>query len=732
MRFSRRNRHNAQRKERSQAELEGSAAGIVASEERDALLASTGEGDVDVTDADFDGATQGDPTQILLTILGRFQRQLARAQTGTEQDLWCDESMNQLILAVEVAIAQGWSDAVEALTDMGRVLQTYESAGRAQDCVSFLNDGYEILCLMVGDLMVDNVRSGVRDKWRDHYQAALEDLEKAGLTLVQDEEHSALGRDGTEQDETAQEPVSTVSTVEEDAPFDLPSEDAVEPDTVATDELPTLDELPPLEPPPLEEMLEMEREGDGAEGEDGASDDAIADEGGEVDETAAPSDNVTCRPPDEDEREEGLAPATTKGTASVAPNQIVVEILDRICDQLSNLADASDDERSISVERLESGVKALEREANKGGHEEAGALCGSMGQVCKLVAQREDRLNERFFDLAYAFCGVYMEALTEGATGNVVRWNDECGALTEFWRAEDLLVTEEADAAREQVAELVVESSALDADDLPFDDPEEMDFAELVEPASEQAQPSDSAAEARDEGTTGGRPSSQELLGAAQRAAAEGDASGAKYLALQAAGSIAQTEVANADRAVRDAEVRLKEGLEATERARAEVQEAEGSVTAAAAAATDAESQLAKAQESTTEKARNLESTEDVVAALEQQIRELQAKRDAGTEKVEAACVSLEAAKSGEEDSRQRLDETKSQEELGRIQLETCRQSVKDRSRASAEIESEMEQAREMLIRQRKSFEDIDRTINQIRGNEERDGEPGNSDGMLF
>src|SRR5690606_365585 len=70
----------------------------------------------------------------------------------------------------------------------GRVLQTYENAGRANECVPFLADSYEILCLMVGDLIVDKVRSGVIRKWRERYQVALEDIAAKGLVLVRDEE----------------------------------------------------------------------------------------------------------------------------------------------------------------------------------------------------------------------------------------------------------------------------------------------------------------------------------------------------------------------------------------------------------------------------------------------------------------------------------------------------------------------------------------------------------------
>lgn len=129
----------------------------------------------------------GDPTQRLLTALGRFQRQVSRAEEGAPQEAWCDECMNQLITGIEIALNEDWADVKEALTDVARILQTYEDVDRADQSVYFLKDSYEILCLMVGDLIVGNVRSGVMKKWQDRYERALDELADAGLTLVDDD-----------------------------------------------------------------------------------------------------------------------------------------------------------------------------------------------------------------------------------------------------------------------------------------------------------------------------------------------------------------------------------------------------------------------------------------------------------------------------------------------------------------------------------------------------------------
>lgn len=163
----------------------------VATEERSALLSRDTNGNGSARES----GPVVDPTQRLLTALGRFQRQVARAEAGAPQDEWSDECMNQLIMGIELAMAQEWTNVMQALTDTARILQSYENEGKAHLCVPFLQDSYEILCLMVGDLIVDNVRSGVMQKWRDRYAYAVEDLARAGIPLVEDDVEEAEDAD---------------------------------------------------------------------------------------------------------------------------------------------------------------------------------------------------------------------------------------------------------------------------------------------------------------------------------------------------------------------------------------------------------------------------------------------------------------------------------------------------------------------------------------------------------
>ncbi|MCC6145471.1 MAG: hypothetical protein IT368_16820 [Candidatus Hydrogenedentes bacterium] len=170
--------------------------GAVANAERSALLATDEFEEPD--DAGGGGTAMEvndtvhavDPTQRLLTALGRFQRQVVKAEKGLPQAEWCDECMNQLITGIEIAYEQDWPDVQQALTDTARVLHSYECARQAERCVSFLQDSYEILCLMVGDLIVDNVRSGVMQKWQERYRYAVQELSDAGIELVEDEDEA--------------------------------------------------------------------------------------------------------------------------------------------------------------------------------------------------------------------------------------------------------------------------------------------------------------------------------------------------------------------------------------------------------------------------------------------------------------------------------------------------------------------------------------------------------------
>ncbi len=130
----------------------------------------------------------GDPIQQLFTTLGKFHRHLNKAQHAPDGEGWCDACMHELMTGLEISIACNWTPVKDALIDAARILHSYEQAGKAGLCVPFLRDSYELLSLMVGDLIVDTVRTGVKQKWREHYMRAVEELESLQIPLVEDDE----------------------------------------------------------------------------------------------------------------------------------------------------------------------------------------------------------------------------------------------------------------------------------------------------------------------------------------------------------------------------------------------------------------------------------------------------------------------------------------------------------------------------------------------------------------
>lgn len=197
-----------------------------------------------------------DPTQRLLTALGRFQRQVSKAESSAAQDMWCDECMNQLISGIELAHSQGWDNVREALTDTARILQSYEEAGRAAECRAFLQESYEILCLMVGDIIVDNTRSGVMQKWRERYELARKELLQAGLSLVDDEEEARAEGTGGFRKSIPQQDSEDISPAAEAPAEETDGEDAEE----SLDFLPDEEELEAQVEEEAEEILPANEE----------------------------------------------------------------------------------------------------------------------------------------------------------------------------------------------------------------------------------------------------------------------------------------------------------------------------------------------------------------------------------------------------------------------------------------------------------------------------------------
>lgn len=689
MRFGRRPRSRGQMQAVSATNPVPNRGGAVASEERSALLgAPIGLYESDEAKPDMDAT---DATQQLLTSLGRFQRELTNA-VDDSYDGWAEECMNQLIDCVEVALPRGWSEMVEALTDTGRVLQTYENAGRPQGCVDFLNDAYELLCLMVGDLIVDSVRPAVMKQWRERYQKAVARLERDGLVLVTDEGESPTPPQVVPFTGRPAAPSETA----DDAPFALPD------DTVPSaveDALPTLDELPPLE--------------------------AVLN--GETSESAASAPV-----------ESAAEPGKSRG-----PSRLVVEILDQLCEQLATIEEGEAEASAYAFDRFTGGLRALEREARDDDHAVAVELCELMLRAARRAKTDTGEFRDGLAELGYAFCGAFMNAFREDDLESVADWQVECKGLLSQWEsAPESKPAEPAPAAeaREQVVEAPAIPETAEADATVAAEPEEAvdivvpdtepdvvipdEVEATVESPVEAGEPAESVAEPEIEDMT-----SAGLLEAAQRAAMNGDAAGAKRLALQAAGAIARDEVKSAEGTLRRTKDKLKASLDAMREAREYVGETENAVKEIASSVNEGEVALGKSREQSAQIAQQLSDLREGVAEIERQIAELQERREQELEKVAQTDSQLSAANRTVADTESELQERRAAEAAARTDLETRRQTVNDLQRATGEIETEVEEASTLLDEKQKSYDDITEAIRQICGDPQ---EKPREEGLLF
>ena len=724
-----------------------------------------------------DRVVTSDPTQRLLTSLGRFQRHFMKAREGASQDLWSDECMNHLIHGVEIALEQDWGDLVEALTETGRILQTYEDAGRANACVPFLAESYEIMCLMVGDLIVDKVRTGVLRKWRDCYQTALDDLAAEGLTLVNDDEgggrfhgHGAVG-DGALASGPAGSLGSSASGVPEG--FEPPG-------------LGGLQELPPLTPIDASSSHDVPEmpfsiENDAGDGESPFGAPEFDGESGEFDEhtsdLAPPEFDVPMEPGAEPDFAADQVDGPADDTESVETPRTVLgldrdiaEVLDMLCDGLARIEGDPDGARGTVFLAIGDGLNSLHERA--GQHSWHGSLraCEAMSRFCEAAAERDGALGDRFFETAYAFGGVYGEAKERTDDENLCNWLAECDALVDEWSSQTGAPEQPFDAGSEVSEEMPFElpptdappASELDVEvpslevpamgasppvlppDLPAE--ESADAGESAEqvgaPAEAVAEGSGGEAEAESqyvEISSVDPPVPEKLpeddpathfLETARLAIGAGSTADAKLFAMQAAASIAKAQSKEAEARVRQAEIRLQETVKSIENARDQVKSAETQVA-------DAEIRVEEGKESLAERGRHthgvlgsLEGIRSRISDLDRRIQELQAQRDEALRQQTAADDALAEAREQESDVKSQLDELKNTEQMARVQLEDARGQVKLLQRKQGEIEALMERARDGLTRYRESMADIDRTIELIRNAET--GAVLDGDDLLF
>lgn len=712
MRFSRRNkgplawaRRSKSRAQEQDAEQEFRP---VVSEERSALLSPGTSSDEEPVEVPDDGFEHEESTQHILSALGRFHRQVTKAKVGAAQELWTDDCMNELVAAAEVAVREGWRETVAVLTETGRILQTYENAGRATECVQFLSEAYDILSLMVGDLIVGEVRPGVMQKWQECHAKALSTLEAAGLTLIDIEEDEEEA-----ESEGAAETAGTLNTV----PFELPPLDDYdeEMEDEAATEAPTLDNLPPMgeqetaRTEPIDEGLlaaEQEREQSAiAAPQDidpvevavaaitgtGASDGA-EEETTPVDAETLDGEDLAHAVQESRAAEEATSDEPPESGAKTEDPE-VVGTLDSFCEGLAKIEKAEDRDLTTVYAAMLDELAFLDRWAVDKDYEQAQRLTRAMALLCQQVAEGNAAPSDKFIELSYGFCEAYVEAKSAEPAPVIESWLEECSTLYRQWTQEsemsDVPEKNFAEAAPPEIAEV---------------DSEAEDRAVAEEEAAEPAAPV-----TEDDG------SPETLLRIAQEAVASGRGTEAKVYAMRAAAAFAQREAHQAQQRLSDIERRINEGGAQIEAARGELRGAEEAVVEAEQKTKESEKTLTARGDQTREVQEHLESVDTEIAELDERIRELQAQREAAAERRAETDEELNRKRAEESDAEATLGSQRSEEDEARNRLEEARQKVKNLERKRVELELEMERARDVLARQQSSLEDIKETITQLK-----------------
>ena len=711
--------------------------------------------------------------QEILTYLEHFSEQLADS-SATD---WTDACMNDLISCMEISVAEGWSDLAKVLTDTGRVLQTYENAQTASEAIPFLQDAYDAMCRLVGDIVIEKSTDETMSHWATIYSKCLDEISAEGLELF-DDEADANSSESPAVDEAPIETAQRNETTEENSPAKT---------------LPVLSELPPLDSlvsfndyASTEESDENTQvyEVDDEHTQDQTPDEVVLENDSiSIEENSSEDDNVLEFAPKELVEEEVLseeaeeAPVESEQELIVDeesneetvehydPPRIVVDIIDRICDVLGSLERDTGDARAASLGVMLGGLEALEHEAQLMKSMVAEEACITMTKACQLVSGGDDAWSDGLVEQGFAFCGVFIEALTDPASENISSWQEEClewiasceaampAPVTEseelVEEVEEPAVAEIAEEASAEIEETIELASSEDApvedvnlfsevvneaptaeveENIPVETPELEASPEATIATPEPAVKSE--APVAEDTAIDYAERSKELLQSAQDAALKGNAEEVKTFALRAAAEMAKAEVYKAEERLRESEIKLTQGIQNTEDARDGVKSCEAAVKESSNLVSESHQSYEDAQKVTADVVEKLEGLEAGVADLNAQIQELQARRDAEQEKVSDTVQEMDNKRHAEQQALSEWEELKVLESDSRQRLEEARQHVKDRQRSVQDIETDMEGARETMTREKGSLSDIVQTIQQMSG--KASGEEGEENSMLF
>lgn len=615
-------------------------------------------------------AASADPTQMLLTVLGRFNRAVAKAEANP-QGSWTDECIEQIVAGIEIAVRNHWDNLREALTDTARILQTYEDADIPYEAVYFLKDSYEILCLMVGDLIVDNVRSGAMNKWRERYHLAVKELERFGLEPIPDD-----------MPEEAPIPAAPAAARGQIIPFNAPqrrddadafnmTEEVVaappqQPDAFAEDAEAIQEESPYVpEVPETESELIIEVE----DRRIYVPDDAVEAEAEAEEEPALWSLPEETLPAAED-------------AAAAAEEEIAQEML-LFEESLAAKTAPESREEDTETEAVDIEVIAVERASD----EELENTDEEIAIVAEAPAQETAAaMHTATFETGdeAAMSAAEAEAAAEDALAVLSTRPERAPARLE--QEEDLFSSIEATVPEETPAAEAVHGAAI------------------AQPATAAA-----ASTAPAEGTP------EHLLYSAQAAMARGDIASAKLLALQVAADMARIEAERAAVELGRAKTLREETCGQIQNAQREVAAAEASLGARLQARATQERALAAKRAEIRGIEESMAEIEQGIRQIDEQIARLQAQREAECERL-GEVQAVDAAERREESRLiEEIEVLGAQEQDAEQALRAARGRVAALEEERSKREAAIREAEAALAARLEAVADIDGTMNHMR-----------------
>jgi hypothetical protein len=635
----------------------------------------------DVAVAELSPLLSGDPTQQLLTALGRFQRQVNVADSGAPSEAWVDNCIDQLIAGIQIAHVRGWKGVKEALTDTARVLQSYDEAGDASGCVAFLQDAYEILCLMVGDLIVDNFRSGVMDKWRERYLRAVADLEHLGYTVIDDNTGMAPP------------PVRVAAATPSVPPTNVtPFVPRAAVETPADEAPPALhDNYADVDTPDVTYGGDVEED---EEDYSDTTDYAYVAEADEPSPFGEPEAVVEWEEAVVVEEEVEVMEEELEEVVELAEEEVVEELL----------------EEEVQVEEIESAELLVEVMDEEEADEEDSPFAGVVALEEELEAEPIEMMQMEEEELAVEVIEEQVEA-------------------EESWLVlpvEDEQEAEEAEAVAPappiETGEFLFDLGAVleETAEAPVVDVTYVEQEEAVEPEAEPEVVEEAAPiiEVVEEVAPAAKPeeSPESLLRSAQAAMMRGDVRDAKVLALQLASSMARQEAQKAVQIVQEAVNRLMETDQAIEVAGSDAAIAEQRLAETHGERTQREHEVDVKKAGIAGIEKRADKIETAVTRLDEQIAKLQAQREEELDRLAEAQAELEVEREQELMLLEDLDRLHESEQAAEATLELAWARVEQLRLQRLEREQAREACEQMLERQRESAEGIERTLDAVVG----------------